>query len=92
MPIPRRVAARLTTIATLASAATALIGALAMGDRARLVDILALFFGGAGAGAGVASMLVQRRLAARASADAQPPLAGQGAPHTPPTVPWREPR
>ena len=61
MAFSPRVAARLTAFATLASAALALLGALAMLDRVRLVDIISLFFGGVGAGAGMAALLVQRR-------------------------------
>ena len=61
MALSPRVVARLTALATLASTAVALLGALAMSDRVRLVDIILLFFGGFGAGAGLASLLVQRR-------------------------------
>ena len=61
MPLSPRIAARLTAFATLASAALALLGALAMSDRVRIVDIISLFFGGVGAGAGMAALFVQRR-------------------------------
>src|SRR5688500_1101354 len=84
------------------SAIIALAGALAMRDRVRLVDILSLFFGGAGTGAGIVELLMRRRLAAReaeaartAGAAAGPAAAPWGPPagvplglHTPPTVPW----
>jgi acetyl esterase/lipase len=62
-----------------------------MSDRARLVDILALFFGGVGAGAGLATMIAQRVRASRSPVAAPPPIGAFGALHTPPTVPWHEP-
>ena len=52
---------RLTLFATIASTAIALLGALAMVDRVRVVDVLALFFGGFGAGAGLVASVVQNR-------------------------------
>lgn len=86
MALSPRIAARLTMLATLASAAIALLGALAMRDRVRLVDILTLFFGGAGAGAGLVALVVQRR----GHRGAAPEHAHTDL-HTPPTVSWREP-
>ena len=63
---------RFTLSATVLSVVIALLGALAMVDRVRLVDILALFFGGFGAGAGLVASIVQnRRLVA------PPPLDGR---------------
>jgi hypothetical protein len=61
MALSPRAALRLTTIATAISAVIGLLGALQMRDRVRLVDILSLFFGGAGAGAGVVAAVVQWR-------------------------------
>lgn len=91
MVIAPRVATRLTTLATLASIAVGMLGALAMSDRVRLVDIVSLFFGGVGAGAGTAALIVQRRrhhLRTGGLAKSAPYVEP---PHTPPTVPWREP-
>ena len=66
----RRRAQRLATVSTVLGAVISFVSALAMRDSVRLVDILALFFGGMGAGAGLASLGVSRaraRAAARAS-------------------------
>ena len=52
---------RLTVFATILSTGLALLGALAMRDHVRLVDILALFFGGFGAGAGLVASVFQNR-------------------------------
>ncbi|GLC28561.1 hypothetical protein [Roseisolibacter agri] len=100
MPLPRAVAQRLPVLVTACSALVGLLGALALRDRVRLVDILSLFFGGVGTGAGLTETIVRRRLAAREaaarSAAAGPPARPWGPPpglppglHTPPTVPWR---
>jgi len=70
MALSPQVRTRLTMLATLVSTAIALLGALAMIDRVRLVDVLALFFGGFGAGAGLAASIVQHRKLRT------PPLAG----------------
>ena len=76
MPLPARVVTRLAILATVISAATAVVDAVANRDQMRLVDALALFFGGAGTGAGVAVLVASRRL-------------DRGArPRTPPVVPW----
>ena len=48
-------------LATIVSTAIALLGALALIDRVRLVDVFALFFGGFGAGAGLVASIVQHR-------------------------------
>lgn len=61
MALSPQVRTRLTMLATLVSTAIALLGALALIDRVRLVDVLALFFGGFGAGAGLAASIVQQR-------------------------------
>ena len=84
MPLPPRTVVRLATLATVLSAVVGLLGALAMRDRVRLVDILALFFGGVGSGAGIAVLVGRRRAARDAGLHAL-----RGALHTPPTVPWR---
>ena len=52
---------RMAVFTTVAGAVVALASALAMRDHVRLVDILTLFFGGAGTGAGVAGLLAGRR-------------------------------
>ena len=52
---------RLAIVSTVAGAVVALGSALVMRDHVRLVEILTLFFGGAGAGAGVASLVAARR-------------------------------
>ena len=51
----RRRAQRFAGVATVLGAVVSLVSALAMRDSVRLVDILALFFGGMGTGAGLAS-------------------------------------
>jgi hypothetical protein len=92
MALSPRVAGRLATLGTIASFALALIGALAMSDRVRLVDIISLFFGGVGAGAGLVVVVGQRRRQRRDPAALAASAPGRDPPHTPPTVPWREPR
>ena len=83
------VVARLTAIGTIASAIVALLGVLAARGDMRLVDVLSIFFGGFGAGAGVVALVVQRR-ARRDAAGRATPAPHHGPPlHTPPTVPWR---
>src|SRR6185436_4114962 len=66
MPPSREVAMRqkkpaLALLAAVLSAAVGLIGALALKDRVRLVDIIQLFAGGAGAGAGIAAAIAVAR-------------------------------
>ena len=56
---------RLQLIGSLLSVVVAAAAALGMGDRVRLVDILALFAGGLGAGVAIAQM-AQAARAARA--------------------------
>lgn len=65
---------RLPTIATTFGAVISLVAALSMRDHVRLVDIIALFFGGVGTGAGVVGLVVARRAAraARSAAGAHP--------------------
>jgi hypothetical protein len=66
----------LTVVGAVASAVTAMLGAFVARDHVRLVDILALFFGGAGAGAGLTAFLMLRRAERRAtSAPRSRPLA-----------------
>ena len=97
MPLPRALAQRLPLVVTACSALVGLLGALALRDRVRLVDILSLFFGGVGTGAGLTEAVVRRRLAARDAAAAAgqadrpwgPPSGLPAGLHTPPTVPWR---
>ena len=52
---------KLATFSTVLGAVLALLGALQMRDHVRLVDILTLFAGAFGAGAGVASLVAARR-------------------------------
>ena len=52
---------KLAVLSTILGAALSLAAALTMQDHVRLVEILVLFFGGFGAGAGVASMVAARR-------------------------------
>lgn len=68
---------RLPTIATTFGAVISLVAALSMRDHVRLVDIIALFFGGVGTGAGVVGLVVARRFGrgakdARSAAGAHP--------------------
>jgi hypothetical protein len=60
--------ARFATATTAIGALLSLYSALSMRDHVRLVEIIELFFGGVGTGAGVASLVAQRaRDALRAS-------------------------
>jgi hypothetical protein len=63
---------RLSIAATVLSASTAILSALAMRDHLRLVEILGLFASGAGTGAGIAFLVASR---ARRS-DVRAPDAG----------------
>ena len=63
----RRRAQRFATISTVLGAVISFVSALAMRDTVRLVDILALFFGGMGTGAGLASLGVARARARAAA-------------------------
>ena len=56
----RRRAQRFATISAVLGAVISFVSALAMRDSVRLVDIFALFFGGMGTGAGLASLAVAR--------------------------------
>ncbi len=56
-----RVRFRLRVVGALLSLVVALTAALGMRDRVRLVDILALFAGGMGAGVGVATVAREAR-------------------------------
>jgi hypothetical protein len=56
----RRRFQRFATLSTVLGAVISLVSALGMRDSVRLVDILALFFGGMGTGAGLASLGVAR--------------------------------
>lgn len=52
---------RLSLLSTLLSVALAMFGAYEARDHVRTVDILILFFGGVGSGAGLAALAVQLR-------------------------------
>jgi hypothetical protein len=52
---------RLATFTTVLGALLSLFSALAMRDHVRLVEIIELFFGGVGTGAGIAGLIAQRR-------------------------------
>jgi hypothetical protein len=52
---------KLALFSTILGAAISLASALAMQDHVRLVEIIGLFFGGFGSGAGVALMVATRR-------------------------------
>ena len=56
----RRRVQRFATLSTVLGAVISIVSALAMRDTVRLVDILALFFGGMGTGAGLASLAAAR--------------------------------
>ena len=66
----RRRAQRFAAISTVLGAVISLVSAFGMRDTVRLVDIFALFFGGMGTGAGLASLAVAR---ARARSAGVPP-------------------
>lgn len=51
---------RFATAATVLGALLSLYSALAMRDHVRLVEIIELFFGGVGTGAGIAGLVAQR--------------------------------
>lgn len=51
---------RFATVATVLGALLSFYSALAMRDHVRLVEIIELFFGGVGTGAGIAALVVQR--------------------------------
>jgi hypothetical protein len=51
---------RFSVVGTILGAVVSLASALAMRDSVRLVDILSLFFGGMGTGAGLASLAATR--------------------------------
>jgi len=51
---------RLSTVATVLGAVLSLFSALSMRDHVRLVEIIELFFGGLGTGAGLASLIAAR--------------------------------
>ena len=75
---------KLSTIATVGGAALALLSAVSMRDHVRLVEIVTLFFGGVGAGAGIAGLGAARRAAQHGTHTLDP-----GAP-APPLAPSRE--
>jgi hypothetical protein len=52
---------KLALLSTILGAAISLASALAMQDHVRLVEIIGLFFGGFGSGAGFAVMVATRR-------------------------------
>ena len=52
---------KLAVFSAILGAVISLASALAMLDHVRLVEIVGLFFGGFGSGAGVAQLLVTRR-------------------------------
>ncbi len=52
---------RIGLIATIFCVAVAALDAVLMADRLRLVDILTLFFGGFGAGAGMVKAIIDYR-------------------------------
>ena len=52
---------KLAVFAAILGAVVSLVSALAMLDHVRLVEILGLFFGGFGSGAGVAQLVATRR-------------------------------
>jgi hypothetical protein len=52
---------KLALLSTILGAAISLASALAMQDHVRLVEIIGLFFGGFGSGAGLALMVATRR-------------------------------
>lgn len=54
---------KLPTITTALGAVLSLAAALSMRDHVRLVEILTLFFGGVGTGAGIACLVVAGRAA-----------------------------
>jgi hypothetical protein len=56
-----RLRRRFQIAATMLSLLVAMMAALAMRDRARLVDIVALFAGGMGAGASLVQMVLELR-------------------------------
>lgn len=98
--LPGPLAQRLGAVVTVASALVALASAVGMRDRVRLVDVLMLFVGGVGTGAGVAELVARRRLAARdgrrGAPDARPSAAwplppSVPAPHAPPADRHRPP-
>jgi hypothetical protein len=60
---------RLSAAATLFGAILSLFSAFSMRDHVRLVEIIELFFGGIGTGAGLACLIVQRKRATADSAD-----------------------
>ena len=53
---------KLPVFSAILGAAVSLVSAITMQDHVRLVEIIALFFGGFGSGAGVAQMVATRRL------------------------------
>jgi hypothetical protein len=60
-------AQRFSTLTTVLGALLSLLSALSMRDHVRLVEIISLFFGGAGTGAGIASLVKQRARAREAT-------------------------
>jgi hypothetical protein len=52
---------KLALLSTILGAAISLASALAMRDHVRLVEIIGLFFGGFGSGAGLALMVATQR-------------------------------
>jgi hypothetical protein len=61
---------RIGLISTILGLAVALLGAVQMADRQRLVDILTLFFGGFGAGAGLVKAVIDIRAQRKAAQSA----------------------
>jgi hypothetical protein len=60
---------RLATVSTVLGALLSLFSAFMMRDHVRLVEIVELFFGGVGTGAGLAGLLAQHRRATADSSD-----------------------
>jgi hypothetical protein len=62
----RERAQRYSTLATVLGAFLALFSAISMRDHVRLVEIIELFFGGLGTGAGLVNLVRQRAQSADA--------------------------
>jgi hypothetical protein len=60
-------ARRFSAVTTILGAIVSVLSAFSMRDHVRLVEIVSLFFGGVGTGAGLASVIRQRVQAADSS-------------------------